>query len=223
MTAIRHVLLDLDGTLTDSRPGIVASYHAALRDLGHTPDPALDLTFVIGPPMGVVMPRVLALYGDTRVEEAVAAYRRHYGETGLFNNAVYDGIPAAMDAMIAAGCTLYVATSKRRDFAVRILDHYGLSPKLQAIYGAVPGAGIDHKPELIAHLLAEQNIPPGTALMVGDREYDVFGAKANAVRSIGVLWGYGGRAELEAAGADRLIAEAGELNQAREEMGESLA
>ncbi len=205
------MLLDLDGTLTDSRPGIVSSYHAALRDLGHTPDPAIDLTFVIGPPMNDVMPRVLALYGDDRVEAGVDAYRHHYGVSGLFENSVYSGIPEAMDALIAAGCTLYVATSKRRDFAVRILDHFGLSSRLKGIYGAVPGEGIDHKPELIAHVLKREGILAAEAMMVGDREYDVRGAKANGVRAVGVLWGYGTRAELEAAGADALVAAPGDL------------
>jgi phosphoglycolate phosphatase len=211
MSQVRAVLLDLDGTLTDSRPGIVASYHAALRDLGHTPDPTVDMTFVIGPPMNDVMPRVLAHYGDTRVEAAVTAYRRHYGLTGLFDNAVYPGIPEALDALIAAGCSLYVATSKRRDFAIRILDHFGLSSRMKGIYGAVPGQGIDHKPELIAHVLATEGIAAAEAVMVGDREYDVLGAKANAVTAVGVLWGYGTRQELVAAGADRLIAAPGEL------------
>jgi phosphoglycolate phosphatase len=208
---MRAVLLDLDGTLTDSRPGIVASYHAALRDLGHEPDPAIDLTFVIGPPVHVVMAKVLAAYGDDRIEQGVTAYRARYGESGIFDNAVYPGIPEAMDGLIAAGFMLFLATSKRRDFAERIVVHFGLASRLKGVYGAVDGAGIDHKPELIAHVLASEGIAPGEAIMVGDREYDVLGAHANGLPAIGVLWGYGGRAELEAAGADRLIASAGEL------------
>ncbi len=205
------ILLDLDGTLTDSRPGIVASYHAALRDLGHAPDPAIDLTFAIGPPMQAVMGRVLALYGDDRVEAGVAAYRGHYGATGLFENSVYAGIPAAIDELAAAGLRLFVATSKRRDFAVRILEHFGLASRLAGIYGAVPGGALDDKAALIGHLLAEQGIAPDAAVMVGDREYDVRGGHANGVKVLGVLWGYGTRAELEAAGADGLVSAPGEL------------
>jgi phosphoglycolate phosphatase len=211
---ITTVLLDLDGTLTDSRPGIVASYHAALRDLGHAPDPSIDLTFAIGPPMGDVMGRVLALYGDDRIAAGIEAYRSHYGATGLFDNAVYDGIPEALDALLAAGLSLYVATSKRRDFAQRIVGHFGLAARLKGVYGAVPGAGIDHKPELIAHLLAAQGIAPAEALMVGDREYDIRGAHANGLPAIGVLWGYGTREELAAAGAERMISAPGELAEA---------
>ena len=202
---MRTVLLDLDGTLTDSRPGIVASYHAALRTLGHEPDPGIDLTFVIGPAMQDVMPRVLALYGDDRVEAGIAAYRMHYGAGGLFDNSVYGGIPEALDALVAAGLSLYVATSKRRDFAERIAAHFGLASRVRGVYGAVPGGALDHKPELIAHILATEGIAAADAVMVGDREYDVRGAHANRMPAIGVLWGYGTRAELQSAGADWLI------------------
>ena len=208
---MKAVLLDLDGTLTDSRSGIVASYHAALRDLGHEPNPAIDLTFVIGPPVHDVMAQVLAHYGDDRIAMGVTAYRARYAESGLFDNAVYPGIPEALDALLAAGFVLVVATSKRRDFAERIVAHFGLASRLKAVYGAVDGAGIDHKPELIAHVLRTEGIAATDAVMVGDREYDVLGAHANGLPAIGVLWGYGGRAELEAVAADRLIDAPAEL------------
>lgn len=122
------VLLDLDGTLTDSRPGIISSYHAAIRSLGHEPDLSIDLTFVIGPTPDSIMPRVLAHYGDDRAALAITNYRDHYGRGALFENAVYDGIVEALDALQVAGRTLYVATAKRTVFARRILDHFGLSP-----------------------------------------------------------------------------------------------
>ena len=92
MRQLTCVLLDLDGTLIDSKPGIVASFNAALVELGHRPDPSFDLTFVIGPVLTDVMGEVLAHYGDTRVDEAVAAYRRHYGAVGLYDVTLYDGI-----------------------------------------------------------------------------------------------------------------------------------
>ncbi|MCC7275154.1 MAG: HAD hydrolase-like protein, partial [Alphaproteobacteria bacterium] len=109
----RFVLVDLDGTLTDSRPGIIASYHAALRTLGHEPDLAVDLTFVIGPTPEIAMARVLAPYGDDRIAAAVYAYRDHYGREGIFDAAVYDGMPEALDALRGAGASLYLATAKR--------------------------------------------------------------------------------------------------------------
>lgn len=208
------VLLDLDGTLTDSRSGIVGSCWAALRALGHEPDPKIDLTYVVGPPMEDVMGGLLAHYGDTRVEQAVAAYRAHYGEVGLFDNAVYDGIEPLLADLRAAGRRVCLATSKRTVFARRILVHFRLDGYFDGIYGAEPGGARDHKPELIAHVLAAESIDPATAVMVGDRRYDITGAHANRVRAIGVLWGYGGRAELEQAGADLLVATPTELTAA---------
>jgi phosphoglycolate phosphatase len=205
------VLLDLDGTLTDSRPGILASYHAAIRALGHEPKLDLDLTPVIGPPLDEIMGHVLEAYGDDRVAEAITAYRQHYGVSGLFENSVYDGIPQALDSLIAAGFVLCVATSKRTVFARRILDHFGLSGRFRGIYGSEPGGAVDHKAELIANLLQREDIAGDRAVMVGDRRYDIVGAHANRLRAIGVLWGYGSRQELEEAGADQLAASRADL------------
>ncbi|BBK45462.1 phosphoglycolate phosphatase [Allostella vacuolata] len=199
------VLIDLDGTLTDSRPGIVASYHAALRSLGHQPDLSIDLTHVIGPPPEEIMPKVLAHYGDDRGTEAVALYRDHYGRGGLFQNSVYDGIVDALEGLASAGFVLYVATAKRTVFAVRILDHFGLSPRFVRIYGSEPGGTLDHKGDLIAHILAREGIDPGAAIMIGDRRHDIAGAHINGLPGIGVAWGYGGREELADAGANRVV------------------
>jgi phosphoglycolate phosphatase len=207
----RAVLLDLDGTLIDSYPGIRASGRAALRALGHDPDDALDLRSLIGPPIEDVMRRLLQSYGDDRVDEGVAAYRRHYGEIGLFGSVPYPGIGQALEDMRQAGLRLYVATSKREAFAHRILEHLKFSRFFQAIHGSAPGGDLDHKAELLAHILSEHHLPPGDCLMVGDRRYDIAGAHAVGVRGLGVLWGYGARDELEAAGADRLVVAAAEL------------
>ena len=208
------VLLDLDGTLIDSKPGIVASFNAALQALGHRPDPSFDLTFVIGPVLTDVMGEVLAHYGDARVDEAVAAYRRHYGEVGLFDVAPYDGIAALLASLEAAGLRLFLATSKRTAFAVRILDHLGMSDRFDGIYGSEPDGSRDGKPELIAAILRRETIRADEAIMVGDRRYDIAGAHANDLRAVGVLWGYGARQELEEAGADLLVAAPADLQAA---------
>lgn len=205
MTKPDAVLLDLDGTLVDSKPGILASHAAALRELGHEPDPAYDLTFVIGPVLGDVIGEVLAHYGDTRVDEAVAAYRRHYAESGIFDLAPYDGVTALLPALKAAGLRVFLATSKRTVFASRILDHLDLSRHFDGIYGSEPDGFRDGKPELIADILRRHDLDPHASVMVGDRRYDIAGAHANRLRGIGALWGYGGRPELEAAGADLLV------------------
>lgn len=200
------VLLDLDGALVDSLPGIAASGRAALAALGHPPDPGLDIAAMIGPPIEEMMQLMLARYGDDRVAEGVAAYRADYGARGLLASAPYPGIPEALDALRAAGARLMLATSKRRVFAERILDHTGLAPRFAAVHGSEPGGALDHKPELIAHILARHDLDPAACVMVGDRRHDIAGAHANGVRGLGVLWGYGAREELEAAGADALVA-----------------
>ncbi len=194
------LLLDLDGTLIDSRPGIVGSIFEMLREFGHEPDPAVDLTWAIGPPLGDSIPRILAGYGDTRGEDGVLAYRRHYSAGGLFNATLYPGVSEMLTAA-AAEFDLVLATSKRRDFASRILDHFGLSSMFRGIYGSEPGGALDHKPELLAHILQHERISPNAAVMVGDRHHDVDGARANGVRVIGVTWGYGGLDELRGADA----------------------
>jgi phosphoglycolate phosphatase len=199
------VLLDLDGTLIDSYPGILASCLGALRALGHEPDEALDIRHMIGPPLEDIMQILLREYRDDRIDEAVAAYRRHYGESGLLGSVPYPGIGKALEEMKRAGLRIYLATSKRAIFANRILDYLKFATYFDAIYGSVPGGALDHKPELLAHILSERDLSPAHSLMVGDRRYDISGAHAVGMRGLGVLWGYGPRDELETAGADRLV------------------
>ncbi|RXH23595.1 MULTISPECIES: HAD hydrolase-like protein [Bradyrhizobium] len=203
MRSARSVLLDLDGTLVDSRPGIVASCSAALRALGHDPGNAPDIT--IGPPLEDILRTLLAAYGDDRIDEAAVAYREHYGETGLLGSEPYPGIGFAIEDMRRGGLRIYLATSKREVFARRILENLNLAVLFDGIYGSVPGGGLDHKPELLAHILAEQDIAASRSLMVGDRRHDIIGAHAVKMRGLGVLWGYGSRDEIETAGADQLV------------------
>ena len=199
------VLLDLDGTLVDSYPGILASSVAALRALGHEPDEAFDVRGAIGAPLDDMMRVLLRAYGDDRVGEAVDAYRRHYAESGLFDSVPYQGIGEALQEMKRAGLRIYLATSKRETFVSRIVDHLKFAAYFDGIYGSVPSGELDHKPALLAHIMSELNLSPAHSLMVGDRRYDISGAHAVGMRGLGVLWGYGSREELETAGADRLV------------------
>jgi phosphoglycolate phosphatase len=205
------VLLDLDGTLIDSQPGILASCLAALRALGHDPNETLDVKRAIGPPLEDMMRVLLQPYGDDRVAEAVVAYRRHYGESGLLGSEPYPGIGSSLKEMQQAGLQVYLATSKREIFARRILEHLEFETYFDGIYGSVPSGKLDHKPELLAHILSERNISPSHSLMVGDRRYDISGAHTVKMRGLGVLWGYGTRDELEAAGADQLVESTADL------------
>jgi phosphoglycolate phosphatase len=211
MSPPRSVLLDLDGTLIDSQPGIFASCVAALRALGHDPGEALDIRRAIGPPLEDMLQVLLQARGDDRVDEAVAAYRHHYGESGLRGSEPYPGISGALQDMRRAGLRLYLATSKREVFARRILENLEFATYFDGIYGSVPGGERDHKPELLAHILSEQDINASHSLMVGDRRHDIIGAHAVNMRGLGVLWGYGSRDELETAGADQLVEETADL------------
>ena len=210
----RAILLDLDGTLIDSRPGILASCEAALRALGHTPDPAFDITPLIGPPLPQVIARLLARHGDDRVDAGMTAYRAHYGETGLHMATVYPGIPAALRA-VSAGVRCFVVTSKRTDFAARIVASLDFAGTIGGVYGTEPDGSLDDKSRLIAEVLRVEDLEPGSTVMVGDRSHDMIGARANGLRAIGVLWGYGSRDELSAAGANALLATPHEIASLR--------
>jgi phosphoglycolate phosphatase len=206
----RAILLDLDGTLIDSRPGIAASCEAMLRALGHTPDPSFDITPMIGPPLPSVIGRVLALYNDDRVEAGVTAYREHYGAIGLHQAEVYPGIADTLP-LLAACARCFVVTSKRTVFATRIVEAIGFSPLFGGVYGTEPDGSLDDKAHLIAAVLRTEALDPDNAIMVGDRMHDIIGAQANNLRAIGVLWGYGSRTELEQAGAAALARYPSEL------------
>jgi phosphoglycolate phosphatase len=207
MSSIPSILLDLDGTLVDSQPGILSSCRAALRALGHVPEPELNLSAIIGPPIEDIMRSLLEPYADDRVAEAVAAYRADYGQTGLFDSLPYSGIVQALTEIRQSGARLYLATSKRTVFAQTILEHLDLAVFFDGIYGSEPGGALDHKAELISFIIEHHAVTQNHCVMVGDRRFDVTGAHANKIRALGVLWGYGTRAELETAGADGLVAE----------------
>ena len=199
------ILLDLDGTLVESGPGIVAHIRHAMRVVGHALDPDMDLSWVVGPPLHDIFGRLLDPFGGgAKVETAAEAYRQSYDSAGYLQTPPYPGIPPVLAGLREAGFSLCVATSKPASVARRILAHAGLARHFRAIYGAAVDGVLSHKPELIAYLLTTQGLDPASVVMVGDRSFDIFGAHANEVLAIGVLWGYGDRAELEQAGADAL-------------------
>ena len=196
------VLLDLDGTLTDSAPGIVNCLRYALDALGYEhPDDDTIRTF-LGPPLAVTFRDHFGM-DDATVPLAIATYRERYHDVGLFENDVYDGIPAMLDELNAAGLTIAIATSKPTYSATRILKHYGLDQHLAYIGGAELDGSRDSKALVIEHVLEELNLDPanGGIVMVGDREHDIRGAAQHGIPGIGVLWGYGSQEELEIAGA----------------------
>jgi phosphoglycolate phosphatase len=211
VASTRAVLLDLDGTLSDSRPGIVTCFRYMLAELGHDPAEIGDLSWAVGPPIAVSISTMLQKYNDDRGDRGLATYRERYSTTGIYDCAVFPGIPEMLAALQDAGHALCVATSKRRDFAERVVDFLNLRPYLPKVYGAIPGGGLDDKQDLLAEILRVEKYDPATTTMVGDRLHDIHAAKANALRSIGVLWGYGGQVELQKAGADVIAATPAEV------------
>lgn len=206
------ILLDLDGTIIDSEPGIVSSCRGAMEALGFAMPERTEIAHLIGPPIADAMAYLLRGQGVDRVAEAVAAYREDYGRRGLFDCTSYSGIADALRTLREKGARLVLATSKRRDFAERILAHIGIISLFEAVYGSGPDAASAHKDRMIADILQELDLDPAVSVMVGDRRFDIAGAHANGIRAIGVLWGYGSEAELTEAGADLLITSTRELH-----------
>jgi phosphoglycolate phosphatase len=205
---MRQVLLfDLDGTLTDPKPGIVACLGFALDQLHVSCPSDEELANYIGPPLRDTFGKLLATTDAEHIESAMTFYRQRFADTGLFENQVYDGVPAMLDLASQFAGAVYVATSKPAVYAERIVRHFGLGQYFRKVYGSELNGRWDDKAELLAHLLATERLAPDDAVMIGDRAVDIIAAKANRLRSIGVLWGYGTADELTSAGADILCRE----------------
>jgi len=196
------VLVDLDGTLVDPKPGLIGSVQYALDKLGRPVPPAEELLWLIGPPFRVSFPKLLGTPDLT--EQAIAHYRECYFSGGMYEAMVYEGVPAALEALSAAGCRLFVATAKPHYYARPILERFDLAHHFAGIHGPELDGTNDHKADLIAHMIARHGVRREKAVMIGDREFDVLAARRNGMPTVGVTWGYGSREELEAAGAGSL-------------------
>lgn len=195
------VLLDLDGTLIDSGDGVVDSLCAGFRGAGLVPPDDAVLRSFIGPPIHDSARRVGV--PPELHDEVVAGYQRAFAERGNLMAHVFDGVPQALAGLRAAGARLVVATAKPHTFAVPVLEHLGLAPLLDGVFGA-PDDESETKGQIIARAVASLG-PDVRAVMVGDREHDVEGARENGLPCVGVLWGFGDRAELEGAGARAVV------------------
>jgi phosphoglycolate phosphatase len=198
------VLFDLDGTMTDPFEGITRSIQYALEKLGRIAPSADDLRWCIGPPLTEGFKVLLETEDAAAIGKAILLYRERYTTVGKFENRVIKGIPQALETLADTGCRLIVATSKPRSYTLDILDHFDLARHFDAVHGSELDGRNSEKTDLIRHIILQEAVEPATAVMIGDRLHDIIGANANEVASIGVLWGYGDRAELEGAGADRI-------------------
>jgi len=205
-----RLLFDLDGTLTDSGRGITRCIQHALMRFGRPAPPASDLAWCVGPPLRETFARLLGTTDVSLLEHALELYRERFVSVGMFENAVYPGVREGLLQLYEAGHQMWVVTSKPHVYARQILAHFDLLPRFVAVYGAELSGERSDKVSLVSHVLAAERGDTRTC-MVGDRRHDVEGAHANGLEAIGALWGYGGRAELEAAGADALVASMREL------------
>jgi phosphoglycolate phosphatase len=206
-----HLFFDLDGTLTDSRPGIMASMRHAMNAIGRESPSDEALLRFIGPPTHDAFRELLGSADLELNTRTITIYRERYSTLGLFESSVYPGIAAGLGALQNAGYSLCVVTSKPEVFANRIIDHFELRRYFKRVYGSELNGTRSHKGELIAHVLQSERLTGADAWMLGDRLHDIGGAKQNALRSAGVLWGYGSRAELAEAGADAIFESMPEL------------
>lgn len=195
------VLFDLDGTLTDPFVGITTSMQHALEKMGRAAPPAEELRRYIGPPLQATFPLLLESDDPALAAEALGHYRERYAGPGKFENELITGIVEAVTALGGQGHALFVATSKLEQYSVEIVEHFGLGPFFKTVHGSRLDGSNANKADLIRHIIETERIDPARTVMIGDRLHDVHGAAANGIRTIGVLWGFGDRAELEGAGA----------------------
>ena len=210
MERIKNVLFDLDGTLTDPAEGITNALMHAQRRLGRPVSPREDLFVFIGPPL---IETFMSEWGLSREEsqQALVYYREHFGTKGLFENVPYEGIGDCLARLKEAGLRLFVATSKPEPLSLRILEHFDLIKYFEAVAGSTMDEQRTKKGEVIAYALKTFDLRPEETVMVGDRKHDVLGARENGVPCVGVLYGYGSRAELTEAGAAALAADLNQL------------
>lgn len=201
MGKLQSILFDLDGTLTDPKEGITKSVEYALGKFDIAVEHLDQLLNYIGPPL---YDSFIEIQGFTaeNAKRAVEFYRERYSTLGMYENAVIPGIPQLLEELQGRGLDLYVATSKPTVFAEEILRHYGLDGFFKYVGGSNLDGTRSKKKEVIQHVLDKNHIPAEEALMIGDREHDIIGAKACGLPSIGVMVGYGSEEELRSAGAD---------------------
>ena len=202
MTAAAPVLLfDLDGTLTDNSIGIARSIAYALDRLGVPVPDEIALRRCMGPPLRESFAWLLDTDDRDAIEQAIACYRERFADIGWRENIVYAGIPEALAKLAAGPGRVFLCTSKPEVYARRIVQLFGLSEHLHGIYGADMAGALDDKVKLFAHIAAREGFAPERGIMIGDRAQDLRAARMNGARAVGVLWGFGSRAELAEANA----------------------
>ena len=211
---IKTILFDLDGTLTDSGEGIMNAVRYTLERYEKTATEA-QLRSFIGPPLQTQFQQFLNV-SEEEGKRAVSIYREYYTERGIFENKVYAGVIGLLEQLKASGFRICMATSKPETFAVQIAEHFSFASYFDRIGGALMDGRRTKKCEVIEYVRAEEGIgrkrdARDSVRMIGDREHDILGAKQTGIHSMGVLYGYGSREELEKAGAEWIAETPGQI------------
>lgn len=210
---VKYLLFDLDGTLTDPKEGITRCFQYALEYFGLPVTPADELEWIIGPPL---VDSFMQGYGFSaeKAELGTAKYRERFTDVGWKENKVYPGIDRALKTLKEAGFLLAVATSKPENMAERILEYFGLAQYFDVIGGASLDLSRSRKADVLRYTLERLKVQDTSeVLMIGDRKYDVEGAKEFGIPCLGVLYGYGSREELVEAGAAAVAESVEELTE----------
>jgi phosphoglycolate phosphatase len=196
-----YLFFDLDGTLTDPAEGITNSVMHALKKWGIEVDDRRELYCFIGPPLSASFKKYYG-FSESDALLCVEYYREHFRDTGIFENKVYEGVHELLERLQREGKKIVLATSKPEVFAKRILDHFDLAKYFYFVAGASMDESRNKKADVIRYALESLEIKDKSGvLMIGDRDQDMAGANLNGIDSLGVLYGYGDRAELDGAGA----------------------
>lgn len=198
------LLFDLDGTLTDSSPGIVRCINHALAVLGREPVAEASLRSMIGLPLMSIFGATMECDDERVLDAAIEAYRERFNDTGVFENSLYPGVREMLDEVCRAGHTLQLVTVKPRSAAALVLEHFGIAGCFAAVHGPELDQRTCDKADLVHAALRLVNGDVREAVMIGDRAEDVRAARRHDVRAIAAGWGYGHPEELLAAGPEYL-------------------
>ena len=204
------ILFDLDGTLIDSEPGICASLDYAFAKVGAQLPPRDVLRSWIGPPFWQTFPSVLG-NDPARIASAIDHYRERFEAVGWSGHQVYPGIADLVAALAGDGNTLAIVTTKPQTQAQKIVDHFAFGTAFSRVYGPEINGRHCEKAAMIAQALGDFSARADAAAMIGDRHFDIEGARANGLRALGVDWGFGSREELLQAGAEAIATSPDEL------------
>lgn len=201
----KYVLFDLDGTLTNPEIGITSSVMYALEKFNIKVEDRKELHPFIGPPLSFSFQTFYGL-SEEESEQAITYYRERFSVKGLYENEVYAGVENLLQQLKESGKILIIATSKPEEFTLKILEHFDLLKYFDYVAGATMDGSRGEKADVIRYAIEISGIGnKSEAIMIGDRKYDILGAKENGLNSMGVLFGFGDREELTEAGADYIV------------------